>query len=97
MAKHFRKSKVIIASYACKNELKKLIRLTFLPNFSARSSVNLDPKPNMESDVEMLCRAIYDNGEQYMDGTGAIAFSKLKQVSFNKNKSICETVKKALN
>jgi len=34
----------------------------------------------MESDVEILCRAIYDNGEQYMDGTGAIAFSKLKQV-----------------
>ena len=37
----------------------------------------------MESDVEILCRAIYDNGEQYMDGTGAIAFSKLKQVKKN--------------
>ena len=35
----------------------------------------------MESDVEILCRAIYDNGEQYMDGTAAINFASLRIVS----------------
>ena len=60
---------------------KKIDKKTyFSTNYSARNSVSEHPKPNMESDVEILCRAIYDNGEQYMDGTGAIAFSKLKQV-----------------
>lgn len=33
-----------------------------------------------ETDVELLCKAIYENGEQYMDGTGAIAFASLKSV-----------------
>lgn len=35
---------------------------------------------NQESDVEHLCKAIYDNGEQYMDGTAAITFTDLKIV-----------------
>ena len=34
-----------------------------------------------ESDVEQLCKAIYDNGEQYMDGTAAISFASLRIVS----------------
>ena len=52
----------------------------------------------MESDVEILCRAIYDNGEQYMDGTGAIAFSKLKQVRiFFKKKKKRKQWEKILN
>ena len=33
-----------------------------------------------ESDVEQLCKIIYDNGEQYMDGTAAINFAALKIV-----------------
>ena len=37
-------------------------------------------KQTKETDVELLCKYIYDYGEQYMDGTGAITFSKLKQV-----------------
>ena len=62
---------------------KKIDKKTyFSTTYSAKNSVSEHPKPNMESDVEILCRAIYDNGEQYMDGTGAIAFSKLKQVTF---------------
>ena len=51
----------------------------------------------MESDVEILCRAIYDNGEQYMDGTGAIAFSKLKQVRIFFKKEKNTEWKKILN
>ena len=38
-------------------------------------------KIRKETDVELLCKAIYDNGEQYMDGTGAISFMDLKVVS----------------
>ena len=34
-----------------------------------------------ETDVERLCKAIYDNGEQYMDGTAAINFASLRIVS----------------
>ena len=37
-----------------------------------------------ETDVEHLCKAIYDNGEQYMDGTAAITFSALRIVSIKK-------------
>ena len=37
-------------------------------------------KQTKETDVELLCKYIYDYGEQYMDGTAAIIFSKLKQV-----------------
>ena len=37
-------------------------------------------KHKNETDVELLCKAIYENGEQYMDGTGAIAFAPLKAV-----------------
>ena len=50
----------------------------------------------MESDVEILCRAIYDNGEQYMDGTGAIAFSKLKQVIIRKKTRVEKILNKFL-
>ena len=39
-------------------------------------------KQTKETDVELLCKYIYDYGEQYMDGTAAIIFSKLKQVGF---------------
>eukprot|EP00093_Oithona_nana_P005836 05836.XXX_124431_124693_1 [CDS] Oithona nana genome sequencing. len=35
-------------------------------------------KMSKETDVELLCKAIYENGEQYMDGTGAINFMDLK-------------------
>ena len=38
-------------------------------------------KIRKETDVELLCKAIYENGEQYMDGTGAISFMDLKVVS----------------
>ena len=38
-------------------------------------------KISKETDVELLCKAIYENGEQYMDGTGAINFMDLKLVS----------------
>ena len=35
-----------------------------------------------ETDVEQLCKVIYDNGEQYMDGTAAINFAALKIVRY---------------
>lgn len=46
------------------------------------NDTNMDQteKQTKETDVELLCKYIYDYGEQYMDGTGAITFSKLKQV-----------------
>jgi len=47
-----------------------------------------------ETDVELLCKAIYDNGEQYMDGTGAINFMDLK-VAFRGSGNIINAITKA--
>ena len=50
-------------------------------NFSDENRFESSAGPNInESDIELLCKAIYENGEKYMDGTGAIAFARLKQV-----------------
>lgn len=37
-------------------------------------------RPAAETDVECLCKAIYDHGERYMDGTAAINFTELRMV-----------------
>ena len=47
-----------------------------------------------ETDVELLCKAIYDNGEQYMDGTGAITFLDLK-LAFRGSGNIINAITKA--
>ena len=47
-----------------------------------------------ETDVELLCKAIYENGEQYMDGTGAINFMDLK-VAFRGSGNIINAITKA--
>ena len=51
-------------------------------------------KMSKETDVELLCKAIYENGEQYMDGTGAINFMDLK-VAFRGSGNIINAITKA--
>merc|ERR1712223_28441 len=47
-----------------------------------------------ETDVERLCKAIYDNGEQYMDGTAAINFASLR-IIFRGSGNLINAITKA--
>ena len=70
---------IVASSWASNADFTNYHYSTYLYIFS---DTNMDQteKQTKETDVELLCKYIYDYGEQYMDGTGAIIFSKLKQV-----------------
>ena len=59
-----------------------MIQPVYLCRLKRSEETNAAMSFDKETDVEHLCKAIYDNGEQYMDGTAAISFSALKMVRF---------------
>jgi len=61
---------------------------------SKDSNKTKDKTLEKETDVEQLCKVIYDNGEQYMDGTAAINFAALK-IAFRGSGNLTHAITKA--